>query len=260
MMFAQDTIAQHSGHKPLLISFVIGEEALRQRVSVDDWLNDLTQLGVDGFYLVIKRNSESYRQHYEPDVLASLLRVCYSLAEVNDYRVYMGYTDMATLLFHAVGVTGTSAGWFTGLRQFTLRRFQPTTGGRRPRPRYSSRALLNSIYVSELDGIYNGGQIRDVLSSTPFDVRFNTNMNPEDVPWPDDDAARHHWHVLNDISQSPVGSTIGSRLDAARDVIALARATYAQVGNLVPFATETGSSHLDQWLDGLNRFRSECSV
>ena len=260
MMLAQETVTQHDGTKPLLISLVIGEDALRQRVPVDDWLDNLTQLDVEGFYLVVRRPSETYRQHYDPDVLASLLRVCYSLAELNQYCVFAGYTDMATLLLHAVGVTGTGTGWFANLRQFTLERFRPATGGRRPRDRYSSRPLLNSIYMTELDGIYNAGRVTDVLSGTTFDTRFSGSTNPENVAWPDSDAALHHWSVLSDISRSLVGTTVGDRLDSARNLIAQALALYAQMRTLVPFTTETGPTHLDQWLDALDRFRSSAGV
>lgn len=260
MMLAQETADQHNEDMPLLISVVIGEDALRQRTSVDGWLNDITALEVDGFYLVIRRTSELYRQHYEPELLTSVLHICYSLAELNQYRVLVGYTDMASLLMHAVGAAGTGAGWFAGLRQFNLRRFQPNTGGRRARSRYSSAPLLNNIYMTELDAIYNGSRLTDVLSNTPFDNRFNGNANPENVPWPDDDAACHHWCVLNDISQSIAGDTVGARLDNARDLISQARFLYNQIEPLVPFTTETGPTHLDQWLEALDRFRTEAAV
>lgn len=260
MMLAQETVNQHDGTKPLLISLVVGEDALRQRVSVDSWLDDLTLLDIDGFYLVVRRASEAYRQHYDPEVLASLLRVCYSLAELNQYRVFAGYTDMVTLLLHAVGVAATGAGWYANLKQFTVRRFQPSTGGRRARPRYSSRPLLNSIYITELDSIFDVGLIAPVLSATPLDTRFSGAINPENVSWPDSERELHHWQVLADISQSLVGIRIGDRLDSARNLIAAARAIYLQLETLVPFATETGSAHLDQWLDALNRFRSDVGV
>ncbi len=260
MMLAQETVAQHNGNKPLLISLAVGEDALLQRVPVDDWLDSLTQLDVAGFYLIVRRTSATYRQHYEPEVLASLLRVCYSLAELNQYRLLVGYTDVATLLLHAVGVTATGAGWFASLRQFNWRRFQPVPGGRQPRPRYSSSPLLNSIYMTELDGIYNGGLVADVLSATPFDARFNGNTNPENVLWPAEDAALQHWLVLADILQSLSGGTVSHRLDSAHNLIAQALAVYAQAGTLVPFTTDTGPTHLDQWLDALNRFRSNAAV
>ena len=260
MMLAQETIAQHNGEVPLLISVVVGEDALRQRTLVDAWLNEITGFEVDGFYLVVRRASESYRQHYEPDVLSSLLGVCYSLAELNQYEVVMGYTDMATLLMHAVGVQATGSGWFAGLRQFNLRRFQPSSGGRRARARYSSAPLLNSIYMTELDTIHSGGRIPDVLSGTGYDTRFTGNTNPENVALPDDDAALHHWCALDAISRSVAGPTIGDRLDNARDLIVQARALYNSLQPIAVFTTETGPTHLDQWLEALNRFRSEASV
>ena len=260
MMLAQETVSQHDGSKPLLISLVVGEDALRQRAQTDGWLNDLTQLDADGFYLVVRRSSEGYRQSYDPDVLASLLRVCYSLGELNQYRVLVGYTDMATLLLHAVGVAGTGAGWFAGLRQFGLRRFQPASGGRPPRSRYSSRPLLNSMFVTELDTIYRRGLITQVLSNTPFDGRFNGLTNPENVPWPANEAALHHWQVLSDISQSTSGAQLNVGLDSARNLIVQAITVYTAIATLIPFTPETGPTHLDQWLDALNRFRSDAAV
>lgn len=260
LMLAQETVARFNGNKPLLISLVVREDALRQLAPIDNWLDELTRLDVDGFYLVVFRNSDMYRQHYDPEVLSSLMRVCYSLGELNQYRVFVGYSDMATLLLHAVGVTGTAAGWYANLKQFTMRRFEPISGGRRARPRYSSRPLLNSIYMTELDGIYNGGQLPQVLSGTSHDGSFNANTNPENVPWPDNTAALHHWAVLADISQSLQGNTVGDRLDSARNIIGQAQAVYTQAGTLVPFANETGPTHLDQWLDALNRFRADAGV
>ena len=260
MMLAQETVNQHSSRNPLLVSLVIGEEALREVGLVDAWLDELTQLDVNGFYLVVRRSLEDYRQQYDPDILASLLRVCYSLAEVNEYRVFVGYSDMVTLLLHAVGVTGTGAGWYSNLRQFGLRRFQPVTGGRQPRPRYTSRPLLNSIYMTELDVIYNSGRVTDVLSGTIYDGRFNSNVNPENVGWPAPDAALHHWSVLSDITQAISGTTVSDRLDSVRNLAEQALALYAQVGQLLPFPTETGPNHLEQWLNALDRFRFDAAV
>ena len=259
MMLTQETVTQYASNRPLLISLVIAEEALREVGLVDAWLNELTQLDVDGFYLVVRRLSEDYRQQYDPDVLASLLRVCYSLAEVNGFRVFVGYCDLMTLLLHSVGVTGTGAGWYYSLRQFGLRRFQQVSGGRQPLPRYTSRPLLNSIYVNELDVIYNSGRVVDVLSATNYDGRFNGNYNPLNVGWPPRDAALHHWNVLSDITHSISGASVSARLDSVRSLIGQALALYNQINPLI-FRTETGPTHLDQWLNALNRFRSDAAV
>ena len=259
MMLAQESV-ERGPSKPLFISLVVGEDVLRQRKPVDGWLDILTQLDVQGFYIIVKRSSPNYRQDYEPDVLASLLHICYSLAELNEYQVIMGYSDMVTLLLHAVGVTGTGAGWYSTLKQFNLRRFQPVTGGSRPRSRYSSQPLLNSIYITELDGIHSVGRAADVLSKTRYDGRFGGATNPENVLWPDDEAALHHWSVLAGIKRSIERTSIGGRLDAVRNYIAQAIAIYAQIETMVPFSTETGPTHLDNWLEALKKFRSDAAV
>lgn len=258
-MLAQETVARHNQEKPLLISIVVEEAALRQRRLVNQWLDELTELDVDGFYLVVKRSSDSYSQRYDREALTSLLYLCYSLAELNQYMVYLGYTDMATPLMHAVGVTATASGWYGALRQFTLRRFLPSTPSRRARPRYSSLPLYNSIFMTELDGVYDGGLIVDVLSGTPFDDRFRGNTNPENVVWPDEDSWLHHC-VLDAIYRSAVGNSVSDRLNAVRTGILQAQLLYARLATLVPFAPETGPNHLDDWLEALNRFRAETAV
>ena len=260
MMLAQESINQHQANKPLLISLVIAEEALQETQLVDSWLNEITQLDVDGFYLVIRRLSEAYRQQFEPDILTSLLRVCYSLAEINEYKVFVGYCDMVSPLLHAVGVTGTGAGWYSSLRQFGLRRFQQVTGGSQPRSRYTSGPLLNSIYVTELDAIYYSGLIADVLSGTSYDGRFNMSTNPENVGWPKRDAALHHWSALHDLVLAASGVTTSDRLTSVRSQIVEALALYAQVEHFLAFRPETNTAHLRQWLGALDRFRSDASV
>lgn len=261
MTLAQETLLQHDGSKPLLISLFVAEDALRQRMPVNAWLDNLTRLEADGFYLVVVRHpSVSYSQRCEPEILKSLLSICYSLAEINQYRVFVGYTDFAALLLHAVGVTATATGWHFGLRQFSQRRFQDVGGGRQPRPRYSSTPLLNSIYMSELDGIHDLGRINDVLTGTILDNRFSVPTNPENVPWPANVAALHHWEAVARGAQSVTAASVGDRLNQAENAIAQAQALYAQIAGLVPFSAETGPTHLAQWLDALNRFRSEAAV
>ena len=107
----RETITQYNDNRPLLISLVVGESALRQSNHIDRWIDGLAELDVAGFYLVVDRDSADYQQHFEATALASLLSTCDSLAELRDWRVVVGYADMVTLLLHAVGVTATGAGW-----------------------------------------------------------------------------------------------------------------------------------------------------
>ena len=260
MNLAQETLRQHDGSKPILISVVIDEEALTQRNIVDAWLDEITMLDADGFYLVVRRSSDINNQQFHPEILASMLKVCHSLAAVNEYSVFVGYSDFVTMLLHSVGVEGTGAGWSAGLKKFTLRRFTPGTFGRPPRSRYASFPLLNSIYVTELDAIYAGGRVSDVLSNSGYDRRFNGPNNPENVPWPNDEAALHHWYVLSEIASASAGGTVTDRLDHAQGQIAYAQMLYGRFSQRVLFRNETGPLHLDEWSDALDRFRADAGV
>ena len=255
LTLAQESIYQHRDEsRPLLISLVVEEDALRQRSQVDDWLDDLTALDADGFYIVVRRRDDTYQQNYESTILSSLMRVCHSLAEINEFRVFVGYTDIAGLLLHAVGIEGTGTGWYGNLRQFTLRRFEETSGGRTPLTRYSSSLLLNSIYVYELSAIYSSGLATEVLSPTLYD-RFNDTTDPITIGWPLEESTLHHWSVLNAIVDSVPTGSLGDRLDSVHDSIVQALATYAQVSQAHRFSPDTGSQHLLQWQEALRTFR-----
>ena len=260
MNLAQEALQQHDGSKPILISVVVDEEALTQRNIVDAWLDEITLLDTDGFYMVVRRSSDTNNQQFHPEILASLLKVCYSLAAVNEYSVFVGYSDFVTMLLHSVGVEGTGAGWSAGLKKFTLRRFTPATFGRQARSRYASLPLLNSIYITELDGIYAAGRVSDVLSNSSYDARFSGPNNPENVPWPNDESALHHWAALSEIANAHTGGHLSDRLDLAQNQIAYAQMLYSQFARLVLFRNETGPMHLDQWSDALDRFRADAGV
>ena len=214
---AAETVAQYNDPRPLLISVVIGEGVLQQGNALDRWIQRLADVGA-GFYLIIHRHSQDYLQDFNPAALASLLRTCYYLTELRKRTVIVGYADMVTLLLHAVGVTATGTGWFTNLKQFNMARFEKRRGGPAHK-RYSSLPLLNTIFFSELDGIYRGAAVASVLSGTALDGRFNGNNSPSTVAWSRSDAALHHWHVLTAITKLPTGIGISSRLDAAQAAI-----------------------------------------
>ena len=256
---AQETITRYGGNRPLLITLAVSEGALRQRNSVEVWLRGLAELDVPGFYVIVNRDSQDYRQHFDATALASLLQACYFLAWKRKYRVVVGYIDMVTLLLHATGVTATGAGWFSNLRQFHMTRFEKTRGGRAPK-RYSSLPLLNSIFVTELGGIYRGAGVGNVLSGTPLDGRFMGSTDPTQVNWSRSEAAVHHWHVLDEITKIPIGAGISNRLDVALGAIQRATALYRQMTPYAGFTPKTDASHLLRWSDGLSQFRSRMGV
>ena len=246
---------------PLYLSVVVNEEALRSNEDTDEFLDTVSRLDVGGFYLIVRRTQVAYRASFEPQSLQGLLRFCYSLAELNDFEVIVGYADLIGMMLHAVGVTATGSGWFNSLRQFTFRRFEPSTGGRQPRPRYTSGLLQNSILVSELDDLFALGQLPQVVSNTSYDAVFSGNVNPLNVPWSRDDSVLHHWNVLNEVVTNVGSGRMQLRLDSAVQLISNAAGLYS---NLLmqgaQFETESGPGHLDQWRVALEGFRNSFGI
>lgn len=198
LSLAQASIAEYGQReskvrKPLLASFVVDELALRDRPALDEYLDSLTALEADGFYLIVRRNDPIYPANYEEDALVNLMYMTYVLGAVNSYEVVHGYTDIVGLLLLAVGAKAVATGWYSNLRQFSLTRFEDRKkGGHPPRERYTSRILLNSILVNpELAQIFAAGKLGQVLSKTSYDGALG--KNPAGVEWPRRTSCLHHW-------------------------------------------------------------------
>ena len=100
---------------------------------------------------------------------ANFLYFCHVLS-LNDYKIIVGYSDWPGFMLEAVGADFTACGWYQNLRQFSMDRFQPRDGGRRPRKRYSSYKLLYSPLLSpELQDMYKVGILNQVLSGSEYD-------------------------------------------------------------------------------------------
>ena len=141
---AEESINQRTSQRPLLINLLVSEYALFDHRAMEEWLDDLVELEVDGFYLVIERHATDYSQRFDHvNQLIGLMRICHKLSSFGHY-VLVGYCDIATLLLHAVGVDGTATGWWHNLRQFSRGRFVADDEIRRmPNPRYTSRTVTS---------------------------------------------------------------------------------------------------------------------
>ena len=255
LMLAEEsaTYCQQLGNQ-LLVSIVVSEAALRSREGLNEFLDMITMLDVSGFYVIVKRDSPSYQAMMDPNVLENLMYLTYVLHTVNGFEVIVGYCDLVGIPLHAVGVTATANGWFTGLRQFTLNRFMPSTGGRAARPRYTAAPLLNSILVvPELEAIAEFGFVDRVLTQTAYDVVLRTN--PSDDLWPNSVSCLHHWETLNKLASdvSGAGNNSADRLTSLLDRIDLAEALYKTMTG-VPFEYYSGSGHLNQWRVAIKAF------
>jgi len=256
-------IASEKGLK-IFISLIFSESALNESRNVNDYLNELTTLDVEGFYITIDRKNTDYNQKFDSETtLLNLLTFIYSLSEINEYKVIMGYSDILGVLYTAVGAQGFATGWYNSSRKFTVQqRILPSNGGRMPRERYTSIPLLNSILISELDSIAkqyknNSLDLNILLSNSIYEHIVQAGSNPSET-WSRGISHLQHWSALknatNDIFTNP--DDISDRLDDLEKHIATAIGHYKLLENL-PLQLERASNgdHLITWQKVLESFR-----
>jgi hypothetical protein len=242
---------------PLLLSYVFSEAALATRSDVAEFLDAVSLFTATGFYLVVARANNQYQQTFEPNRMSEWLMTIYSLASRNRFEVVCGYTDFIGLTAAAAGASASATGWFNSLRQFNVNRFLPATGGRRPKERYSSAPLLNSIYLQELDNCYQVGRLQQVKTGTRFDRIFTQDGRPIEQDWPDDLSTLHHWATLSKIYERVPGTRVRERLAVVEEQVAAAQLLYADLRRRgVQFDPVTNGSHLPNWVDAITLFRN----
>lgn len=257
LQLADASSTHHAGKgdsRPLLLSFLINENALGSRDDLDAFLDAITLMETDGFYLLMSRANSTHNPLIEPERLAGLMYMVYILRVVNRLDVYCGYSDLIGLPLHAAGATATACGWYGTLRRFTFNRFRPSSGGRRARPRYLSTPALESILISELDSVFEAGLIDQFLSGTDYDTEFQTKA-PLSVAWSDETAALHHWAALVSKINEIESLTVTDALTTLSDWIETAETIRSEAVSLgVQFEPPSGD-HLDMWRRAISQFR-----
>ena len=224
-----------------------------------NWLDVATGLDADGFYVIVDRVTQgSYPAMWNSSHLTNLLRLVYSLSQLNEYEVLAGYSDIEGILQVAAGASGSAAGWFYSLRAFSDSKWQPSSGGRQANPRAFSVGLLTPLLaMGEGEHVARSEFAADAYPDEA--VRTTLSNNPEG--WSLVDAAAHHLGalamVVNDVAQH---NPIPARLDAVETRLADAHVrlvTLEQQG--VPFSGAYGQ-RLETFRRALDSFRTLESV
>ena len=244
--------------QPLLISLVISETAFQTMDAVEEFLDALTEIDIQGFYIILRRNSASVQNAMESAPFGRFMYFCHVLTTINEYDVIVGYSDWHSFLLEAAGVTHTATGWYQNLRQFSLARFQPSSGGRRPRKRYSSAPLLSCPLINpELQDIYMANLLPRVLSGSSHDAILQNGPASGEGNWFDEISCLAHWYILNALSQrlSALPTQLG-RIQEAERLMQNALTLYTQLSSQnVSFDPSTGPNHIREWQDSLQEFR-----
>ncbi|WP_213807551.1 hypothetical protein [Granulicella sp. dw_53] len=252
-----------AGAPPLLLSFVIGEQALSSRTELDAFLDQVTSWdSLAGTYVILSREESSYSQRFDPAHLAKALYLTYVLGNINGFEVINGFSDFCGLLHRCVGGTAFATGWSQGLRQFHRRSFKKQKAGGQPaRYRYTSAPLLSSILLSELQQIYENGKLDAVLSGVPLDALITEATSPEESDWNGRWSELHHWESLHRL-ENVVGHDVSESINAMEEKIVAARELYVGLAEEgVVFGQRTQpEEHLDQWSEAISSFREMASL
>ena len=247
--------------KPLYISLCFNETALDNTDALNEFLDMISLLDVYGFYIIVVRNT-STPQILTSHRLENLMYLCYVLSTINQYNVIIGYGDLLGLPLYATGVNSISSGWFKSLKSFSINRFQPSTGGRPARPRYTSSSLINSILINpEMDTIYRQGLISNILSNTPYDSSFLRNM-PSNVTWTSQQSILHHWMVLhNHLIVMDQLQTISEKFNYIERILNNASQIYSSLELAhVVFEQSSSSAFINEWQTAIQNFRHNIGV
>lgn len=249
--------------QPLLVSIIVSETAFNSLDAVEQFLDALTQLDVDGFYIIIRRNANTLQNAMESALFGRLLFFCYVLGEINEYRVVVGYSDWHSFLLESVGVNFTGSGWYHNLRQFSIARFQPTTGGRRPHKRYSSVKLLSSPLITpELQDVHLAGLLPNVLSGSQYDYILGSNPTAGEANWSDEIACLAHWFSLNSLLNRIASQlTVQDRIQESLQNLQAARTLFQRLETQgISFDPSTGPNHIDEWRTAVREFRGVAGI
>lgn len=246
-----------SSDQQLLITFNLSEAALSDLDGINEFLDITTSWDIDGFYVVVEPQDTTYPATLGTDRLTNLMYMIYSWAELNELKVLLGYSDFTGLILRSAGAESQATGWFSGLRHFSRSRWQPSSGGRAPRPRYSSTPLLNSILkIPELSAAYQVGMVDDCLSDSIYDADF-FSQNPADVDWPMNIQCLHHWSTLSSLADDIVGNNVSSNLERLSQSINVAGSIYGRLLDAgVQFDRLSGPNHLASWSQAIDGFAS----
>ena len=241
---------------PLLCSIVVSETGLRNSQLLGEYLDTLSTLETHGFYILIARDPNANRMAMDARSMSNLMFMVHVLS-LNDYHVKVGYSDWLGLLATAAGADSTATGWFQTLKQFSMARFLPATGGGRPRKRYASGPMLSSVLISpELEDIYRANLIERVLSGTPHDGILRDGPAVGEARWTEQIGCVHHWLTLSGlISSVEAGRTVTQRMGRLIGLIDTAERLYTRLAaENVSIEADTGPGHLELWRDAMDDF------
>ena len=185
----------------------------------------------------------------------------YILSALNGFEVIVGYSDMLSLPMAAVSNAHFGCGWYNNLKAFSEMNFRPSSGGRRPRKRYTSGTLMSSLLLlPEIETLNRMNLLPKIESESPFNSIIQPNLN--DAGWTDEVSCLHNWHVLGSLlNEIERQGSYTNRLNYIISKIVSASEIYRTINERgFQLDAKSGGSHLNMWLAAISDFRTQAGI
>jgi len=247
---AYESIETNSQNKPIYISLCVNDSAFKNSEAVQDFLDSITMLDVNGFYIIIDHTIPE-EASFGIEALANLMGFLYTLSTVARYHLIIGYSYLLSLLLAVCGNIDFAFGWYKNLKIFSKSNFERRSGGRRARPRYLSDKLLSAILINPDAESLNRIGLKDLyLSDSPYNDNLIKNT------WNDEINCLHEWYVFNNLlNQIASFNETSEKCKFVFSLIGDAIQRYETINSKVPGVLIGSPTNLSQWNQAINLFR-----
>lgn len=245
--------AEIAPDREVYATLAISQAALADKGELQAFLQEITELETPptGFYLLLEKlDANPLPSLTERDCLARWMLVNYTL-KVSGFKIINGYTDLLAPYIGATGADAVAAGWFSTLKCFSLRKFEPNDSfATRPVPRYSSVALMKSIRHTELHDVR--AHFPEVLNDLPSDGFYSVADGSR--PGPTEEAVQN-WDAIRQMIAKCGHPEVESALDSCISALDEADELYDSI-NLIGYSLRERSNneHIATIRDELEEF------
>lgn len=216
---ARGAVAANSG-LPVYLTVALGWEPMRSLDAVQDVLEELRVLDLQGVYLLAEHPNGQCLVN-DPVWLSNLVELVAGL-RLQGKQVLVGYSSHQQLCLAAAGANTIASGTYMNVRAFSPDRFVAAQEEeiRRKTTWYYAPTTLSEFKVPSLDMAHRGGLLAQMKPPASFGMTYCTplfqGLQPTSVGFGEQDAFRHYLDCLRH-------QTLASRAATFDDTIALHR-------------------------------------
>jgi len=256
--FVEPFLKYHSSKnidKELLLTLIVNQSQIMNDEYCNELLNWLTGIQeISGIYLIFKNDFQTKQIKNSEYLYKALLFI--NALKINDFLVYLGYTNTEGLLYSVANPDSVSMGSYENLRRFGVKRFTQMEKNipSQPNPRLYSRQLFQFIdygYVNAIKTLFKDWNL--IFE----DSKYHPLMFEPDYNWHFTKPEPYkHFFLVFSLQVSALPASVNDRIDFLKDAFAKSLGIYKELEEAgVVLDENSNGSHLSFWLTTLNMFK-----